>query len=157
MNLLPFDYIILLSIFVIILFSTIKGFVRQFFGFSGILGGLFVASQFYYIILSLHVLQINNTVIKKIIAFFIVFVAVFIISLIISRIIKKILKESGLGWLDHFIGSLIGLFYGIGILIILSIIFMRLPFLNINNFFFQSIITLKTIMMLHQLVFLIYV
>ncbi len=150
MTLLVFDYIIIGVVLLVVILSAIKGFLRQFFGFIGILGGFYAASQFYYLLVGLPQLKIDNPVARNVVAFTAVFIAAFLVSIILSFWVRKALKAVGLSWLDHTVGALIGLFYGAVGVILLTVVFMRFPVLNVNNFFFQSIITLKTVMVFNH-------
>jgi membrane protein required for colicin V production len=116
-----------LDIFVLIamLFFGFKsipnGFIKEFFGFVGIIIGVILA-QIYNNELSFKITQllsINDSLLFNFVAFFLILIGFWLIMFFISKIFLKIVKLSGMSMFDKLLGSMVG---ALKIFLLLSIV-----------------------------------
>lgn len=126
MNALDIIFGVLLSVFILV--GIWKGFFREILGFVGIIGGLFLA-----LIGFAPIGKILNKIIPGVptflwpfISFILIFVGVYIASKLLAGILSKLSETIYLGWLNRFLGALIG---GLKGALLMSLILMLVGFL----------------------------
>jgi membrane protein required for colicin V production len=106
-----FDIIIVAIILLLGIKGFINGFIKELFGFIGIIGGIFFASRFAYeagTFISNNVYNIQNEAFVRIIGFIVLLFAIFIVSILIGMIISKIVKFGGYAKLNNILGFMFG-------------------------------------------------
>lgn len=105
-----FDLIVLILVFFLGLKGLFRGFVREFFGLAGIVGGVYIASRvsdsFGIALGDFFAIQSESTSI--LIAFIITLAIVWIIIYSIGLAVSKATQLSGLGIFDRFLGFVFG-------------------------------------------------
>lgn len=105
-----FDLIVLILVFFLGLKGLFRGFVREFFGLAGIVGGVYIASRisdsFGAMLADFFAIQSESTSI--LIAFILSLSLVWIIIYSIGLAVSKATQLSGLGIFDRFLGFVFG-------------------------------------------------
>ncbi len=110
-NISIFDVISLSLIFILGIKGVINGFIKEFFGLVGIVGGIFVASRFAQLMGKLideNLYQLDSSATLYIVGFIAVLIVFWIISLFIGHLLESLIKMSGLGGIDKLAGFVVG-------------------------------------------------
>jgi len=138
-----FDAISILLILVLGIKGILRGFIKEFFGLVGVIGGIFVASRYANQIgtlLSENLFKLQNETTLYLVGFIVTFVLFWIITALIGSALSKIANSSGLGLINKIFGFIVG---GAKIFLIFSIIIFVLSNIviikkNIETFFKDS-------------------
>lgn len=138
-----FDAISILLILVLGIKGILRGFIKEFFGLVGVIGGIFVASRYANQIgtlLSENLFKLQNETTLYLVGFIVTFVLFWIITALIGSALSKIANSSGLGLINKILGFIVG---GAKIFLIFSIIIFVLSNIviikkNIETFFKDS-------------------
>lgn len=90
--------------------GLMRGFIKEFFGLVGIIGGVFFASRISNDIGNIigGVIAIENEATKSMVGFVLAFVAIWFVAYAIGMIVAKISSMSGLGVFDRIFGFIFG-------------------------------------------------
>lgn len=126
-----FDIIAAIILTISLIFSVVRGMVREIFSLLAYIGGYFTAITFRQKFSAILSQYITNPTASEIISFVLIFiVAVFLISLLGKGIQKLVHSAPGLSGLDRLFGGVIGLGKGIIVLIILMFFIKFFPDTN---------------------------
>jgi len=117
---------IALGLFILIMAvrGVVKGFVREVFGLTALILGIFSAYTFQRTLgMALQKHLTITTATGNIAAFFIIFFTVYIIILLIGITISSILKKIDLGFTDRVLGLTFGAFKAVLFIAIITMIF----------------------------------
>jgi membrane protein required for colicin V production len=121
------DFIILSIIFISVLYSFFRGFIREVFSILSLVLGLLLAGKFYHVPAQQLSSWVNDLITRNIIGFIFIFIGVGLVITLIGIIIRRVFKLCKLGALDRVLGVLLGLLKGIFICMV--IIFLLIFFL----------------------------
>ena len=109
-----FSYFDIIFCVLILLFGfkgVINGFIREFFGLVGIVGGVYIASLYsdsFGSWISNNIYKFDNQSAISLIGFFVALVCFWVITVIISEILQKIVSLSALGIVNRIFGFCFG-------------------------------------------------
>ncbi len=121
-NLTIFDGIAILLILILGIKGVLRGFIKEFFGLVGIIGGIYIGSRYAEFtgnLVSENLLKLQNETTLYLVGFIVTFLLFWILAAIIGATLSKIINSSGLGIVNKILGFLIG---GAKIFLIFSII-----------------------------------
>ncbi|MBI5182861.1 MAG: CvpA family protein [Nitrospinae bacterium] len=129
MNLIDIGIIVLLCISMV--YSLVRGFIKEVFSFGAIIIGFLMANQFYQDLSYYLSRLIRNSIVKDIVGFAIIFIVTAILISLIGRFMRRLLrKEKTLSIIDRLAGGMIGLLKGVLILSLILIPINIFPFLK---------------------------
>lgn len=120
------DTITIALILLLALRGAFNGFVKEFFGLLGLIGGIFLASKYAKdagVWLDANIFSLHNDASLFPIGFVSVLASFWILCIIVGVIVSKLLSLSGLGWLNRIIGFFVG---GAKIFLIFSVLFVTI-------------------------------
>ena len=104
----PLDIVITIILSYCLIRGGFRGLVKEVSAIIGVLGGFFLAVNYYHPIALILQKQIGDTPFLNILSFMIIFgVTLFLVNLI-GIVIKRMLESSNLTWFDRFCGCIIG-------------------------------------------------
>jgi membrane protein required for colicin V production len=126
-----FDSLVIIVLSISLIFSVIRGMVREIFSLLAYIGGYFLAMN-YRADLSITLNQyISNPTASEIISFGLIFIAGVVGISLVGKLIKKLIHSApGLSTLDRTFGGILGVAKGVIILIILMFPLRFFPELN---------------------------
>ena len=120
MNWIDISIIVLLGISV--LYSLLRGFIKELFSLAAIIIGVFVASQFYQHLSNYLFRFIRNSIVTDIIGFVIIFIVIAILVSFIGRFVRRLLRKGkALTFIDRLAGGMLGILKGVLILSLILI------------------------------------
>lgn len=126
-----FDFLTAIVLTISVIYSIVRGMVREIFSLLAYIGGYFLAIAFKGNVSSVINQYISNSTASEIISFGFIFVgSVIVISLLGKGIQKLIHLAPGLSALDRLFGGILGIAKGVVILIILMFPIKYFPDLN---------------------------
>jgi len=117
-----FDALIIAITLILAIKGFLNGVVKEIAGLVGIIGGFFIASRYYHqagVYINDNLITIKNTSAIDLVGFISVFLLVWIFCIFLGFLFNHLLKLSALGFLDKFLGFLVG---GLKFFLIISII-----------------------------------
>ena len=118
------DIIVLIVIGISTAYGIWKGLIKQVFSIAGIIAGYVVASH-YYIPFSSY-LKFNDQNLAKILSFILIFIGCVIIATVLAFIVNKIFRLPGLGFINSFLGGVVGFLKGFLLIAIAVIVLIAL-------------------------------
>ena len=114
----PFDIFASVVLSVTLIFSLLKGFVREVFSLLAYVGGYLIAVEYQGAFAQVLMVSIPSKPIAKLIAFISIYIVTAIVISLIGKIIKSILwSGTDLSMFDRIFGGILGLAKGIAILV----------------------------------------
>ena len=114
----PFDIFASVVLSLTLIFSIIKGFVREFFSLLAYVGGYLIAVEYQGTFAQVLMVSIPSKPIAKLIAFVTIYIVTAIVISLIGKIVKSILwSGTDLSIFDRILGGILGLVKGIAILV----------------------------------------
>lgn len=101
------DIVVLALVVLLGLKGIVNGFIREFFGLSGIIGGVYVASRYADSMgmwVSKNLYAFENQAAISLAGFVLILASVWIASLILAEIVVRLVKLSALGTVDRIFG-----------------------------------------------------
>lgn len=118
-----FDYLVLAIVGISVLFSIMRGFVREILALASWIIA-FVVARFYTMDLApLLPAAIPSESLRILAAFLILFLLTLLLCSLLGIALARVFKKVGLGWLDRGLGALFGVLRGIlivGVLVLLA-------------------------------------
>jgi membrane protein required for colicin V production len=105
------DVLILIGLAASVMSGLTKGVVRGVVNLLGVLFGVFMAGRFYEMA-SGWLGLIHNQNVAHAVAFMAIVIVFMILAGLLGELLHKIISGIMLGWLDHMIGGILGLFIG---------------------------------------------
>ena len=118
-----FDGIIIGITLLLAIKGFFNGFIKEIAGLVGIVGGLFLASEYYHkagIFINNNLITIKNPSAIDLVGFIAVFIGFWLLAVFVGFLLSKILKVSALGIFDRILGFI---FAGAKFFILVSVIF----------------------------------
>ncbi len=129
MNWIDIGIIALLGISLV--YSLLRGFVKELFSLASIIMGFFMASQFYQYISYYLSGLIRNSIVTDILGFIIIFIVTAILVSYIGKFIRRLLRKGKtLTFIDRLAGGMLGILKGVLILSLILIPINNFPFLR---------------------------
>ncbi|TLD81150.1 CvpA family protein [Helicobacter sp. MIT 11-5569] len=133
-----FDIVVGVLIFFLAIRGAINGFIREFFGLAGIVGGVYVASVYADSVggwISANVYAFKNPSAITLIGFLVILVVVWVGALLIAEVLQKLAKLSVLGVVNRLLGFVFG---GLKVFMIFAIIIAALTNIQFAKSFIES-------------------
>ena len=106
-----FDVVIGILMLLLAIRGMMNGFIREFFGLVGIVGGVYIASVYGDSIgswISANIYTFKNPSAITLIGFLVLLVVIWVGALLIAEILQKLTKLSALGFVNRLLGFLFG-------------------------------------------------
>ena len=106
-----FDIVVALIILILGLKGIIDGFIKEFFGLAGIIGGIYFGSRYADIVgkfISDNIFTIKNEAALTFVGFIVGLFAIWIAMAILGSLVTKLTHMSGLGFFNRLLGVLFG-------------------------------------------------
>ncbi len=116
------DYSIIAVIFLSILISLIRGFIREAFSLVTWVAAFWIAFTFYGILAELLVQHFHSPTIRMVVAFGVLFVATLLIGALVNYLIGQLVDKTGLSGTDRLLGIIFG--FGRGVLLVTILLMM---------------------------------
>ncbi|KPJ49343.1 hypothetical protein AMJ40_05770 [candidate division TA06 bacterium DG_26] len=107
------DWVILLVILGSTVYSLIKGFVKELFLIVGIVAGVVIAMRFYPYVRDMLMAWIHSPTISTVAGFVLIFILVCALFVILGNAISGLVHLLKMGFLDRFLGAILGILKGI--------------------------------------------
>ena len=114
-----FDYAVLIIVGLSIIFSVMRGMVKEILAIIGWVAAFYVGRTYTDQLLPLMPADIPSESLRVLAAFLILFLATLLMATLLGIAISAIIKKVGLGWLDRLLGAFFGLLRGLLIVCIL--------------------------------------
>jgi membrane protein required for colicin V production len=126
-----FDSLAIIVLSISLIFSVVRGMVREVFSLLAYIGGYFLAMNYRADLSTTLNQYIANTTASEIISFGLIFIAGVVGVSVVGKLIKKLIHSApGLSALDRAFGGILGVVKGVVILIILMFPLRFFPELN---------------------------
>jgi len=106
-----FDLVIGAIIFFLGLKGLIDGFIKEFFGLAGIIGGIYYGSRYAREVgrwISENIFEIKNEAALSFVGFIVTLAAIWIFMVILANIVTRLTHASGAGSINRILGVLFG-------------------------------------------------
>lgn len=107
------DLIIIMTLLISVIYSLIRGFVKEIFSLLSIIVGIFVSIKFYHLFSIPIDRLINRPNISKVAGFFLCFIIVSLGISLAGSLIRRLLKTANIFWMDRLIGAGFGIVKGV--------------------------------------------
>lgn len=114
-----FDYTVLIIIGLSVVFSVMRGLVKEVLGILGWVAAFYIGRTYTEQLLPMMPADIPSDSLKVLAAFLVLFLATLLFASLLAIAISAIFKKIGLGWLNRVLGALFGFLKGILIVCIL--------------------------------------
>ncbi len=116
------DYVVLGIIFVSILVSIMRGFVREILSLAGWVIAFMAAGSFTGQFEPMLPSSITGESLRILIAFVVVFISVLLVMMLVTMLLSSAIKSIGLGFIDRLLGAFFGFLRGFVVVMILVLI-----------------------------------
>jgi len=117
-----FDYAVLTIIGLSVIFSVMRGAVREVLAIAGWLAAFYVARTYTGELLPMMPADIPSESLRIVAAFLVLFLATLLLAALLAIAISAVFKKVGLGWLNRLLGALFGVLRGL--LIVCVVVFL---------------------------------
>jgi membrane protein required for colicin V production len=117
-----FDYAVLTIIGLSIIFSVMRGMVREVLAILGWVAAFYVGRTYTAQLLPMMPADIPSESLRVLAAFLVLFLATLLLTSLLAIAISAIFKKIGLGWLNRLLGAVFGVFRGL--LIVCVVVFL---------------------------------
>lgn len=114
-----FDYAVLTIIGLSVIFSVMRGMVREVLAILGWLAAFYVGRTYTNQLLPMMPADIPSESLRVLAAFLVLFLATLLLASLLGIAISAIINKIGLGWLNRLLGALFGIVRGLVIVCIL--------------------------------------
>lgn len=114
-----FDYAVLIIIGLSVIFSVMRGMVREVLAILGWLAAFYVGRTYTGQLLPMMPADIPSEPLRILAAFLVLFLATLLLASLLGIALSAIIKKIGLGWLNRLLGALFGVVRGLVIVCIL--------------------------------------
>ncbi len=116
------DYVVLGIIFVSILVSIMRGFVREILSLAGWVIAFMAAGSFAGQFEPMLPSSVAGESLRILIAFVVVFMSVLLVMMLVTMLLSSAIKSVGLGFIDRLLGAFFGFLRGFVVVMILVLI-----------------------------------
>ena len=117
-----FDYAVLTIIGLSVIFSVMRGMVREVLSILGWVAAFYVARTYTNQLLPMMPANIPTESLRVLAAFLVLFLATLLLASLLAIAISAIFKKIGLGWLNRLLGAVFGVVRGL--LIVCVVVFL---------------------------------
>jgi len=117
-----FDYAVLTIIGLSVIFSVMRGAVREVLAIAGWVAAFYVARTYTSELLPMMPADIPSESLRIVAAFLVLFLATLLLTTLLAIAISAVFKKVGLGWLNRLLGALFGVLRGL--LIVCVVVFL---------------------------------
>jgi len=117
-----FDYAVLTIIGLSVIFSVMRGAVREVLAIAGWVAAFYVARTYTSELLPMMPADIPSESLRIVAAFLVLFLATLLLTTLLAIAISAVFKKVGLGWLNRLLGALFGMLRGL--LIVCVVVFL---------------------------------
>ena len=117
-----FDYAVLTIIGLSVIFSVMRGAVREVLAIVGWVAAFYVARTYTSELLPMMPADIPSESLRIVAAFLVLFLATLLLAALLAIAISAVFKKVGLGWLNRLLGALFGVLRGL--LIVCVVVFL---------------------------------
>lgn len=114
-----FDYTVLTIVGLSVIYSVMRGMVREVLSILGWLAAFYVGRIYTGQLAPLMPIEIPTEGLRILAAFLVLFLATLLVATLLAIAISAILKKIGLGWFDRLFGAVFGLLRGLLIVCIM--------------------------------------
>ncbi len=114
-----FDYAVLTIIGLSIIFSVMRGMVREILAILGWVAAFYVGRTYTNQLLPMVPADVPTEALRVLAAFLVLFLATLLLASLLGIALSAIIKKIGLGWLNRLLGALFGVLRGLVIVCIL--------------------------------------
>jgi len=114
-----FDYAVLTIIGLSVIFSVMRGMVKEVLSILGWVAAFYVGRTYTSQLLPMMPVDIPTESLRILAAFLVLFLATLLVSTLLAIAISAVFKKIGLGWLNRLLGAFFGVFRGLLIICIL--------------------------------------
>lgn len=114
-----FDYAVLTIIGLSVIFSVMRGMVKEVLSILGWVAAFYVGRTYTNQLLPMMPADIPTESLRILAAFLVLFLATLLLSTLLAIAISAVFKKIGLGWLNRLLGAFFGVFRGLLIICIL--------------------------------------
>ncbi len=117
-----FDYVVLGIIFISVLLSIIRGFIRESLSLAGWIVAFVVAGSFAVDFEPMLPPDIGTESIRLLISFIVLLISVLLVTVLITKLLSALVKSVGLGFIDRFLGAIFGFLRAMVVITLLVLI-----------------------------------
>lgn len=114
-----FDYAVLVIIGLSIIFSVMRGMVREVLAILGWVAAFYVGRTYTDQVLPMMPVDIPSESLRVLAAFLVLFLATLLLATLLSIALSAIVRKAGLGWLNRLLGAMFGMIRGLLIVCVL--------------------------------------
>jgi membrane protein required for colicin V production len=114
-----FDYAVLIIIGLSIIFSVMRGMVREVLAILGWVAAFYVGRTYTDQILPMIPVDIPTESLRVLAAFLVLFLATLLLASLLGIALSAIIRKVGLGWLNRLLGAMFGVIRGLLIVCVL--------------------------------------
>ncbi|MDP3678320.1 MAG: CvpA family protein [Methylotenera sp.] len=114
-----FDYAVLIIIGLSIIFSVMRGMVREVLAILGWVAAFYVGRTYTDQILPMIPVDIPTESLRVLAAFLVLFLATLLLTSLLGIALSAIIRKVGLGWLNRLLGAMFGVIRGLLIVCVL--------------------------------------
>lgn len=106
-----FDVTILAIILILGIKGFMQGFIKEFFGLLGLIGGVYIGSRFAEragAFMDINLIHLENPAILKLIGFLVILLVIWLGFTLIGAIFSKLTSVSGLSFINRLLGFIMG-------------------------------------------------
>ncbi len=133
-----FDLVFITIIFLLVVVSTIKGFINMLFGLGAPVVSFWIAAVFYGSLAQAFAVYITSQMTCIIISYILIFMVSFLILKIVQHIVRSIFDNEILGSLNRVLGFVFGVFAGLAFVIAVIVVLLAVPDEGLNATLRQS-------------------
>lgn len=110
-----FDTVILILIIGSVIYSLIRGLIKEVFALAALVGGFYFAGKYYFVWANFFSSWIQNPTLSRILSYILIFILVVVFIHLIGWIIEKLFRIRPLKSVNRILGAIFG--FGKGVLI----------------------------------------
>ncbi len=108
-----FDILIIVIIGLSVIYSFVKGLIRELFALGAVIFGFIIACRTYPLGKELFLPIIHNSDISALLSFIFIFLLIAALIVILGALLSRLIRFVRLGWADKLIGGFFGLLKGL--------------------------------------------
>ncbi|MDO9282944.1 MAG: CvpA family protein [Methylotenera sp.] len=114
-----FDYVVLIIIGLSIIFSVMRGMVREVLAILGWVAAFYVGRTYTDQVLPMMPIDIPSESLRVLAAFLVLFLATLLLASLLGIALSAIIRKVGLGWFNRLLGAMFGVIRGLLVVCVL--------------------------------------
>ncbi len=114
-----FDYVVLIIIGLSIIFSVMRGMVREVLAILGWVAAFYVGRTYTDQVLPMMPVDIPSESLRVLAAFLVLFLATLLLASLLGIALSAIIRKVGLGWFNRLLGAMFGVIRGLLVVCVL--------------------------------------